>query len=376
MKSQHLFLIFAFTASLALAGPTADTLWTHIETLQKSERPRPERVDGQSVLTPEYLRALEVRGHHIGGLLLNFIEQHPDDPRRWDAVIALAGNYRPVIKAIGDDVRAKGWDAVVRDEAAEKAWTDRVNGLLDELHAAPAPAGVTEKTQQTLFERWVSAARSSIDEGSATLDEFRRRIDLLAERYPESRSIRVSEWQYLNRLRKADPAAVVAHLQRVVAAAKDEGTAAWAQGELRVEDLRVTPMELKFTALDGREVDVAKLRGKVVLLDFWATWCGPCIAELPNVKRVYDDYHAKGFEIIAISLDSEKDKQKLIDFVSEHTLPWPQHYDGQGWKNEYAVHYGITGIPAMFLLDKSGRLVSTDARGAKLEAEVKKHLGL
>ena len=198
----------------------------------------------------------------------------------------------------------------------------------------------------------------------------------MTERYPESRSIRVSEWQYLNRLRKAAPASVAAYLGQLAAPAKDEDIKAWAQGELRVEDLRLTPMEMKFTALDGREVDMAKLRGKVVLLDFWATWCGPCIAELPNVKRVYDAYHAQGFEIIAISLDSEKDKQKLIDFVREHELPWPQHYDGLGWKNHYAVHYGITGIPAMFLLDKTGRLAATDARGEKLESEVKRLLEL
>lgn len=376
MKLKSLSLIFACSAALALANPAADSLWEKIDAAQKSERPRPEQVDGKSVLTSGYLRAMEERGRNLGDLLMAFVEQYPGDPRRWDAVIALTGNFRPVIKEIGEEVRAKGWEAVVRDEAAEQLWNDRVNGLLEELQAAPAPAGVSERTQQTLFERWVSAARPSLETEAAALAEFRRRIDLLVERYPESRSIRVSEWQYLNRLRKAAPASVGAYLGQLAASAKAEDIRTWAQGELRVEDLRVTPMEMKFTALDGREVDMAKLRGKVVLLDFWATWCGPCIAELPNVKRVYDAYHAQGFEIIAISLDSEKDKQKLIDFVREHELPWPQHYDGLGWKNHYAVHYGITGIPAMFLMDKTGRLATTDARGEKLEAEVKRLLGL
>ena len=135
-----------------------------------------------------------------------------------------------------------------------------------------------------------------------------------------------------------------------------------------------TPFEMKFTALDGREVDVAKLRGKVVLIDFWASWCNPCIAELPNVKAVYKEYRDKGFEIIGISVDSERDRRKFADLVAEKGVTWPQHFDGKGWDNQYALQYTVTGVPAMFLLDKKGLLVSTDARGEKLGAEVKRLL--
>ncbi len=349
----------------------ADALWAQAEAAQKAERPRPERVEGKSVMTPEYLRATEQRGRAIGDLLMDFIEKYPADPRRGEAILALTRNFRPVIKEMGD-VRAKGWEAVVRDEAAEKAWSARIGTLVEGLMTAP---GVTETVRQSAFENWVDGARAVIGpDGNPA--EFRRRLDVLRGKYPESRSIQVGEWQYINRLRRFDSAAVGPWLRQVAAWPQAE-IAAWAKGELAVEGLREKPMDLKFTAVDGREVDFAKLRGKVVLLDFWATWCGPCIAEIPNVRAAYDRYHDKGFEVIAVSLDRKGDRQKLVDFVQKEQLPWPQHYvlNEQG-RNELADQYGIMAIPAMFLLDQSGRLVATDARGPKLEAEVKRLLKL
>jgi thiol-disulfide isomerase/thioredoxin len=120
------------------------------------------------------------------------------------------------------------------------------------------------------------------------------------------------------------------------------------------------PLDIKFTAVDDRPVDLAKLKGKVVLIDFWATWCGPCRAELPHVKDTYAKLHAKGFEIVGISLDS--DKQKLLDFIKDQNLSWPQYFDGKGWKNPYAVAYGLEGIPTMWLVDKAGNLRDLEAR--------------
>ena len=130
-------------------------------------------------------------------------------------------------------------------------------------------------------------------------------------------------------------------------------------------------IDLKFTSVDGKEVDLASLKGKVVLIDFWATWCGPCVAELPNVLKAYEKLHTKGFEIVGISLDS--DKSKLEAFTKEKGMTWPQFFDGKGWKNEISTGFDIHSIPAMWLVDKNGKLVSTTVRG-KLEAEVEKYL--
>jgi thiol-disulfide isomerase/thioredoxin len=126
------------------------------------------------------------------------------------------------------------------------------------------------------------------------------------------------------------------------------------------------------TSLDGKAIDLAKYKGKVVLIDFWATWCGPCVQELPNVLSAYKLYHDKGFEIIGISLDESKDK--LEAFLKENNMTWPQFFDGKGWGNELAQKYGINSIPATYLLDTEGNIIARDLRGAGLEAAVAKAL--
>ena len=142
----------------------------------------------------------------------------------------------------------------------------------------------------------------------------------------------------------------------------------------------------------GDKLDISAYKNKVVLIDFWATWCGPCLAELPNVKKVYAAYHDQGFEVVGISLENAKLAPKdtpeqtaaklakarkvLTDFTAKEGMPWVQYFDGKFWKNEIATNYAINAIPATFLLDQEGKLVSTQARGEKLEVEVKRLLKL
>jgi len=121
------------------------------------------------------------------------------------------------------------------------------------------------------------------------------------------------------------------------------------------------PLDLSFTALDGKKINLADMKGKVVLVDFWATWCGPCVGEMPTVKGVYDKYHDKGFEILGISLDESRDD--VEKFLQKNKLPWPQYFDGKQWNNEISSRFGIDAIPAEWLIDKKGILRDTNARG-------------
>lgn len=122
--------------------------------------------------------------------------------------------------------------------------------------------------------------------------------------------------------------------------------------------------------LEGKPLSIAhyKGKGKVVLLDFWATWCGPCVAELPNVLETYKKHHGQGFEVIGISLD--QDREKLTSFIRQKGMEWPQFFDGKGWENELAQKYGIRSIPATFLLDGDGKIIARDLRGERLETAV------
>jgi|694.fasta_scaffold60001_3 thiol-disulfide isomerase/thioredoxin len=124
------------------------------------------------------------------------------------------------------------------------------------------------------------------------------------------------------------------------------------------------PMELAGTRLDGTAFDAASLAGKVVLVDFWATWCGPCLQEIPNILAQYEKYHAQGFEVLAISLDESR--EDLDAFLAGRKLPWPILFSGKGWEDPLARSYGISGIPQLILVGRDGNVISTTARGERL----------
>ena len=120
---------------------------------------------------------------------------------------------------------------------------------------------------------------------------------------------------------------------------------------------------------DGKPVQLSSLRGKVVLLDFWASWCAPCRQENPNVVKMYQEFHPKGFEILGVSLD--RTKEDWLKAIKDDNLGWIHVSDLQYWQNAAARLYGVNSIPQSFLLDKDGKIIAKGLRGEKLAAKLK-----
>ncbi|HYD02076.1 MAG TPA: TlpA disulfide reductase family protein [Phycisphaerales bacterium] len=116
-------------------------------------------------------------------------------------------------------------------------------------------------------------------------------------------------------------------------------------------------------------------QGKIVLIDFWATWCGPCMAEMPNVVKAYEKYHGRGFEILGVSLDNEKSIAGMPKVMADSKMTWRQVADGKGWKAEVGQKYGINSIPATYLVDGStGKILGANLRGEELDKALEKAL--
>jgi thiol-disulfide isomerase/thioredoxin len=155
--------------------------------------------------------------------------------------------------------------------------------------------------------------------------------------------------------------------RRVVASYPESPYADSARRNLRRLDSVGKPFELEFTdAIKGKSIAMKDLRGKVVVVDFWATFCEPCVAEMPRLKELYARYHGQGVEFIGVSLEESKEEgglDLLKDFVSRNEIPWPQYYQGNGWESPFSSSWGIDVLPAMFVIDRDGKIVSVDAFG-------------
>ena len=343
----------------------------------------------------KYLQWLEDHEEALRAANLAFYESHPDDMRRWDAAFTLLQRAPRFIKGWSPDVETKQWAAAIIDPDAAARWKAKRAEI--EAVVARALPTMTRELQQR-FE-----ARPLFVEIAATYPKLERkepvdwaglraRLGAHLAKFSDVPGIWGPVSRYLGMFERDHDAVTTAREWREFTVNPLVANADMIKKRLEVIERETSkPMEMKFTAADGREVDLAKLRGKVVLIDFWATWCGPCIAELPNVKRVYQAYHDKGFEVIGIALENAelkagdtpeqtaakhaKARKKLLDFAKERDLPWPQYYDGKYWENDISrKRFNINSVPATFLLDKSGMVAGVGVRGPQLEDDVKRLL--
>lgn len=121
---------------------------------------------------------------------------------------------------------------------------------------------------------------------------------------------------------------------------------------------------------DGKTLALNDIKGKVIIIDFWASWCGPCRRENPNVVKLYKKYHKKGLEIIGVSLDKQTQEQRWKDAIKKDKLTWPQVSNLQGWNEPIAKLYNVRSIPRTFILDENKKIIAKNLRGENLEKKI------
>jgi thiol-disulfide isomerase/thioredoxin len=269
---------------------------------------------------------------------------------------------------------AKAADA----KEAEKHFLKQAVALGNKTAAAKVEADLTddEKLERKVGEVHRRAMAKKEEGLETVLKEFESGIRDLMKEYPK----RAELWQHM--LMVAFNTQNKDHAKRLLeeVVASDVAApevAARAKAMLKATGAVGQPLELSFTAADGKAVDIQKMKGKVVMIDFWASWCGPCMMTLPRIVKFYEEYRPKGFEIVGINMD--KDQRAMNGALQRFKMTWPQYFDGLGWGNKFAVEYGVTGIPSVWLVDKKGVLRSMetpedDSFADKLEQKIKKLL--
>jgi thiol-disulfide isomerase/thioredoxin len=333
------------------AAPTeasAEALVEQIEELLNSDSEAP---NDEARIGPFWAKQLTKADALIGDFRARFAVH----PLRWRVLMLEATSReirdelnlpmpkgsRPALEIYAEIIASPQAEPAMKAEASAA----RLLALADQVTAKKQPLAAWEKQ--------FAAHMKSFPEHGENLMLVEMRL-LLIEEHDKARLLPT-----LEELSKS-PVSEIAEL------AASKLTAVKAMAELKSK-----PLELKFKAVDGSEVDLEKLRGKVVLVDFWATWCGPCMAELPTIVDAYEKFKAKGFEIIGISLDEEE--ADLTRVLKAKKITWPQYFDGKGWESPYAKKYGIEGIPTMWLVNKAGMVVDVTAQ-EDLASKVEKWL--
>jgi len=344
------FHVSAQSTNTPLAPTGAEVAWRELKGAFQ-QPPVPSEWKGKQP-TQEQKEAYMAEQGRLAGIAADkakaFIAQYPDDANVTEAKRQYARMLQTAV-ALGNKTRASELEALQAERLKDpntpeqERFNIRAQALIKEMEASVK----NEDDEMAAYEK---VARQLVDEFPKRSEPYQMLLSIAGN---------VDEKHAQELLKEIAAADIPDEM-------KEQAKALAARYE-RVGQ----PLELKFKATNDKDVDLQNLKGKVVLVDFWATWCGPCVKEIPNVRATYEKLHPKGFEIVGISFDN--DRKKLDDFVEKEKMPWLQYFDGKGWSNEFGKKFGINSIPTMWLVDKKGVLRDLNGR-SDLEKKVEKFL--
>lgn len=334
---------------VALLSPTLrgadDAAWRHLSELAASveQGGRNRSEDWQS----------------LAGAAWGLYEANPTDARRWGPWTTLL-RHTPRFPA-GSEVEVLWSARLARIKSDAEAATDAPGELRELVAGMKVSALVLPYTIHKLPPDWMELLVPPIER--------------LAADYPAGSAAFVYFSRLAGAVESQAPRELPGLVQRMMLSPNAKVREA-GRNRARVLKLAEQPLDLRFTALDGRLVDTNQWRGRVVLVDFWATWCVPCVQLMPHLKRLYELYHGQGLEVVGISVDSANARDALAKLVARLELPWPQCFDGKGLKTEYAVRYGVQPVPHLLLVGTDGLVVAVNPENERLEAEIRRLLKL
>ena len=318
--------------------------WSKVADLEKQREEKPPA--GENAV--EFYAGRKKALHDAAA---DFLEKHPDDPNAAGALL---------------------WKIDNTDfSGAPQQRTTLLANLSAEtdayLKAHPQPAAIETQLRETLLYCYLD--NDDLIHTPQQAGDLAAKIGQFLADHPQAENRIKLQIVQSSMLSKEDQAKGIAFLEKLSNDSNPE-LAEGAKAALTKARLVGRKLDLSFVDSEGRAVDLSQLSGKVVLIDFWASWCPDCAREMPQVQEVFRTFESKGFAILGISLD--KDRRAMDSYIAKHLIPWPQYFDGKGWKNDLVTKYSVHEIPEMWIINKKGIVETTSADVTQLASTVQR----
>jgi thiol-disulfide isomerase/thioredoxin len=332
MRTFGLAVIILALGPIASGQESLETDWTRLIQLEKRSEEKP-------VIGENAVEFYAQRDRDLFNAARAYVQKYPNDPRagtalEWELESAEFSGSAAERRSLLDRLEKES-----RDFVAGRSLPDALRAQI---------------TVRLIHQR-LNNEDLITNESASVLEQ--QIADYLKENQADSKKVSLQTAR-ANLLYRIDAKRAKTFLEELTRD-PDPKLAQAARMRLAKAELLGKPLDLHFTATDGTAIDLAQLRGKVVLIDFWASWCPDCVRELPAMQKLDQNYRASGLVILGISLD--RDRPAMVNFLTKKGISWPIYFDGKGWNNTYAVQYSVRQIPEIWLINKDGIVETTSA---------------